>query len=90
MATSAPPAATAPIAPPKQPLTLSEVLTKAARGGFSGAAAMTVQVGTLMWLRTTMNYQYRCAARVCCLWWCWWGCRGFFFFFFFFFVFFFF
>ena len=42
-----------------QPLTLSEVLYKAARGGVSGAAAMTVQVGTLMWLRTTMNYQYR-------------------------------
>merc|ERR1719155_161447 len=32
---------------------------RALGGGFSGAAAMLIQVGTLMWLRTTMNYQYR-------------------------------
>ncbi len=56
---SSPPAVAAAKPNPKQPLTLGEVLQKAARGGVSGAAAMTVQVGTLMWLRTTMNYQYR-------------------------------
>lgn len=32
---------------------------KAFRGGLAGAGAMVVQVSTLMWLRTTMNYQYR-------------------------------
>lgn len=40
-----------------------QVLSKAARralgGGLSGALAGVVQVLTLMWLRTTMNYQYR-------------------------------
>jgi uncharacterized protein YceK len=29
------------------------------RGGLSGAAAGLVQVVTLMWLRTIINYQYR-------------------------------
>lgn len=42
---------------------LSEVLKKAGKralgGGLPGAAAMVAQVSTLMWLRTTMNYQYR-------------------------------
>jgi len=32
---------------------------KTFRGGLSGALAGVVQVLTLMWLRTTMNYQYR-------------------------------
>jgi len=32
---------------------------KAVGGGLSGAVAGVVQVLTLMWLRTTMNYQYR-------------------------------
>ena len=32
---------------------------KALGGGLSGAIAGVVQVMTLMWLRTTMNYQYR-------------------------------
>jgi len=32
---------------------------KALGGGIAGAAAMAVQVTTLMWMRTTMNYQYR-------------------------------
>ena len=44
-------------------LAFSEVLAKAARralgGGLSGALAGVAQVLTLMWLRTTMNYQYR-------------------------------
>ena len=42
---------------------LSEVLQKAGSralgGGRSGAAAGVLQVLSLMWLRTTMNYQYR-------------------------------
>eukprot|EP00667_Euglena_gracilis_P016797 EG_transcript_17606 len=42
---------------------LGEVLSKAGKralgGGLPGAAAMIAQVTTLMWLRTTMNYQYR-------------------------------
>ncbi|KAG5192318.1 mitochondrial carrier domain-containing protein [Tribonema minus] len=41
----------------------SEVLNKALRkalgGGLAGASAMVMNVGTLMWLRTAMNYQYR-------------------------------
>eukprot|EP01135_Chromosphaera_perkinsii_P011744 Nk52_evm22s2485 gene=Nk52_evmTU22s2485 len=32
---------------------------RAFRGGISGAGAMVIQVSSLMWLRTTMNYQYR-------------------------------
>lgn len=38
---------------------LNKILTKALTSGFSGSAAMVIQVCTLMWLRTTMNYQYR-------------------------------
>ncbi len=37
----------------------SQSLNKAFIGGISGATAMVCQVGSLMWLRTTMNYQYR-------------------------------
>lgn len=43
--------------------TPGEILTQAGHralgGGLSGAAAMGMQVGLLMWMRTTMNYQYR-------------------------------
>ncbi|XRB23547.1 mitochondrial carrier protein [Pseudoscourfieldia marina] len=42
--------------------TMKEILQKAGKralgGGLPGAAAMVVQVMTLMWLRTTVNYQY--------------------------------
>ena len=38
---------------------LSKASAKAFSGGRSGAAAGGVQVLTLMWLRTTINYQYR-------------------------------
>ena len=38
---------------------LSESANKAMKGGIAGASAMVLQVGTLMWLRTTINYQYR-------------------------------
>lgn len=48
---------------PERVLPLSEVLSKAAHravgGGVPGAIAMGLQVTTLMWLRTTVNYQYR-------------------------------
>eukprot|EP00931_Biecheleriopsis_adriatica_P090691 TRINITY_DN64630_c0_g1_i1.p1 TRINITY_DN64630_c0_g1~~TRINITY_DN64630_c0_g1_i1.p1 ORF type:complete len:592 (+),score=105.03 TRINITY_DN64630_c0_g1_i1:184-1959(+) len=42
---------------------LTDVLQKSANralcGGLAGASAMVLQVTSLMWLRTTMNYQYR-------------------------------
>ena len=38
---------------------INEALKKSIGGGLSGSAAMIIQVSSLMWLRTTMNYQYR-------------------------------
>ena len=38
--------------------TLKKALKRAIGGGISGASAMAIQVLTLMWLRTVMNYQY--------------------------------
>jgi hypothetical protein len=38
---------------------LNKALNRALGGGVSGAAAMFINVGSLMWLRTTVNYQYR-------------------------------
>ena len=38
---------------------VNKSLKRAMGGGLAGAAAMVVQVTTLMWIRTTMNYQYR-------------------------------
>ena len=38
---------------------LNKSLKRAVGGGLSGAGAMVMQVSSLMWLRTTMNYQYR-------------------------------
>lgn len=46
-------AATAPPSP------LRQAASAALQGGIPGMAAMATQVTTLMWLRTTMNYQYR-------------------------------
>ena len=44
-------------------LTSSEVLKKASgaafRGGLAGASDQAINVMTLMWMRTVMNYQYR-------------------------------
>ena len=34
-------------------------IKRALGGGMSGTVAMATQVGTLMWLRTTVNYQYK-------------------------------
>ena len=39
--------------------TLSDIYTKSFKSGLNGASAMTIQVGSLMWMRTIMNYQYR-------------------------------
>ena len=43
----------------KTPLSVKEILTKSLKSGLSGSAAMVIQVSTLMWMRTIMNYQYR-------------------------------
>ena len=37
----------------------TELFQKSFKSGFSGANAMAIQVITLMWLRTAVNYQYR-------------------------------
>ncbi|CAD8088385.1 unnamed protein product [Paramecium sonneborni] len=44
---------------PNQTFNFKEVANKALRSGLSGSMAMAIQVCSLMWLRTTMNYQYR-------------------------------
>ena len=45
------------------PPTFREIIDKSAasamRGGLAGGLAMGANIGCLMWLRTTMNYQYR-------------------------------
>lgn len=45
------------------PPTFREIMDKSAasamRGGIAGGMAMGANIGCLMWLRTTMNYQYR-------------------------------
>lgn len=45
----------------KEPLaeTLKKAAWKASGGGLAGAGAMFINVGTLMWMRTTVNFQYR-------------------------------
>ena len=47
----------------QQPLTVNEVLSKAAksaiRGGTAGALAMGANVGALMWMRTTVSSHSR-------------------------------
>lgn len=59
---SAPPTPPTPPSPPKK-VDINAVLKKASarafQGGIAGAAAMGINVATLMWLRTTVNYQYR-------------------------------
>lgn len=48
---------------PSSTLSAIEIMNTAAwralGGGLAGASAMVLQVSTLMWLRTTMNFQYR-------------------------------
>lgn len=38
---------------------LKKAGARAAQGGLAGAAAMAINVCSLMWIRTTVNYQYR-------------------------------
>ena len=38
--------------------TIDSAIDKAMKGGIAGSSAMVIQVSSLMWLRTTMNYQY--------------------------------
>lgn len=38
---------------------LQKALRRAGEGGLAGAAAMGINVLSLMWIRTTVNYQYR-------------------------------
>ena len=40
-------------------MNLNIVINKSVKSGMSGAGAMTIQVGSLMWMRTIMNHQYR-------------------------------
>ena len=47
----------------KAPASVDEIIAKATnrafKGGFAGSMAAALQVTSLMWVRTTMNYQYR-------------------------------
>jgi len=48
--------------PKKQPSSddiLNKALDRAFKGGIAGSMAAAMQVTSLMWVRTTMNYQYR-------------------------------
>jgi hypothetical protein len=38
---------------------MKKALNRATQGGLAGASAMVINVCTLMWMRTTVNYQYR-------------------------------
>ena len=40
-------------------VTFNESLKKSINSGMAGSMAMCIQVSSLMWLRTIMNYQYR-------------------------------
>lgn len=42
-----------------QNLSIKEIFAKSVKSGAAGASAMVVQVSTLMWMRTIMNFQYR-------------------------------
>lgn len=48
---------------PKKQESFAEIMNRSAKralgGGVAGASAMVVQVSSLMWMRTAMNYQYR-------------------------------
>jgi hypothetical protein len=48
---------------PSEPMSVSQVMNKATkqalRGGIAGMSAQGINVLTLMWMRTIMNYQYR-------------------------------
>ena len=48
------------VASNEKPHVLMTALKKAAGGGAAGAVAMAANVGALMWMRTTVCFQYRC------------------------------
>lgn len=43
---------------------LSAIAMRSLRSGFSGMSAMVIQVSSLMWMRTIMNYQYRHGGKI--------------------------
>ena len=43
---------------------VSEIAKRSLRSGISGMSAMVVQVCSLMWMRTIMNYQYRHGGQI--------------------------
>ena len=45
-------------------INVNDILEKSVKSGLSGAGAMTIQVSSLMWLRTTMNYQYKFGGKM--------------------------
>lgn len=45
--------------PAPQKHNITTIIHLAAKTGVAGASAMVIQVFSLMWMRTTMNYQYR-------------------------------
>ena len=44
---------------PTQREILEKSFKRAVNGGVAGSMAMAVQVGSMMWMRTTLNYQYK-------------------------------
>ena len=40
-------------------LSIKDIINSSIKTGTSGASAMVIQVSSLMWLRTTMNYQFK-------------------------------
>lgn len=45
-------------------LSLSLIFKRALRSGFSGMSAMAIQVASLMWMNTTLNYTYRHGGKI--------------------------
>ena len=43
----------------RQPDPAKDIIAKSLKSGVAGASAMAIQVVTLMWMRTTMNYQFK-------------------------------
>ena len=48
----------------KEVQSIREILVKSVKSGLGGMTAMFIQVGSLMWMRTIMNYQYRYGANL--------------------------
>lgn len=50
--------------PNQEQSVFKKAVKKAIGGGIAGSAAMVIQVTSLMWLRTIMNYQYRHGSKM--------------------------